>query len=799
MRNTSTNLSFFKKRRLFTALAVIPLGIMSFFAQCPSASFTTTAPSCVGTSVDFTNISGNTGPGWTYFWDFDYPGGGSSTPAVSTAQNPTNINYSVGGSGVYTVLLTITNGTCSSMSLMDIDIRTARANFAASKSNICAGDSILFFNTGTLGSSPNANVTHSWSFGAGAYPSTSNAVIPPAVKYTTSGSKTITHYVTVNYGPCGSGTRTDLVTQVVNVNPSPTPNFTSNSPVCLNASVNFTYTGGGGTTYNWDFGQNSLPQNSTSNNPSGISYSSAGTKVITLTTVNSFGCSTTFSNAITINSTPVANFTSTAPKCTGLSVDFTNTGTTAGTSWLWNLAAGSTPSTSTVQNPNGIVYSTAGTKIVSLTTTNLTTGCVSTSTQAININLTPSVSFASNATQCAKAPVNFTNTGTSGSNWSYLWDLGNSALPQVSSSENPTGVLFGSGGNKTITFTIYDGNCTQTATQTININPLPPVNAGKDTIICANTSIQIGSPSLAGYTYSWVPSSTLTLNSSIISNPTASPIAPVTNYSVIMTNTTTGCSAKATVVITMLPPIIANAGVDGVICRNDSIQIGEGLVNGQTYSWLPIAGLSNPTSPNPVTSPSVTTTYTLTAARANCKLIKDEVTIIVHQLPKINIGKDDTITVGSNIQLIATGGIQYNWSPGYGLNNIGVFNPIASPTVTSMYIVKGIDVYGCINYDTINVIVIAPNFWIPNAFTPNDDSFNDVLFVRGDGVNNFEFGVFTKWGEEVFFTKDMKTGWDGKKQISGESLPAGAYVYVVKGTKTNGDPVNVKGLVNLIR
>lgn len=630
MRNTSTNLSFFKKRRLFTALAAIPLGITSFFAQCPSASFTTTAPSCVGTSVDFTNTSGNTGPGWTYFWDFDYPGGGSSTPAISTAQNPTNINYSGGGSGVYTVLLTITNGTCSSMSLMDIDIRTARANFTASKSNICAGDSVLFFNTGTLGSSPNANVTHSWSFGAGAYPSTSNAVNPPAVKYITSGSKTITHYVTVNYGSCGGGTRTDLVTQVVNVNPSPTPNFTSNSPVCLNATVNFTYTGGGGTTYNWDFGQNSMPQNSTSNNPSGISYSSVGTKVITLTTVNSFGCSTTFSN-------------------------------------------------------------------------------------------------------------------------------------------------------------------------TISTSPLPPVNAGKDTIICANTSIQIGSPSLAGYTYSWIPSSTLTLNSSTISNPTASPIALVTNYSVIMTNTATGCSAKATVIITMLPPIIANAGVDGVICRNDSIQIGEGLVNGQTYSWLPVAGLSNPTSPNPVTSPSVTTTYTLTAARANCKLIKDEVTIIVHQLPKINAGKDDTITVGSNVQLIATGGIQYNWSPVYGLNNIGVFNPIASPTTTSTYIVKGIDVYGCINYDTINVIVIVPNFWIPNAFTPNDDSFNDVLFVRGDGVNNFEFGVFTKWGEEVFFTKDMKIGWDGKKQISGESLPAGAYVYIVKGTKTNGDPVNVKGLVNLIR
>lgn len=778
-------------------------GISAWFsinAQCPSANFTTTAPSCVNTPVNFTNTSGNVGGGWTYFWDFDYPGGGGATPATSTAQNPTGISYVPGGAGVYTVLFTITNGTCTSSRLIDIDIRTARANFVASKNTVCVADSVLFYNTGTPGSSPNANVSHSWSFGPGANPSTSNAANPPAVQYSTPGIKTITHFVSVDYTPCGTITQqSNLVTLNITVNPAPTPSFTSNSPVCQNSPVNFTYTGGGGVTYNWDFGQNSIPQNSTAKNPSGILYSSAGTKTITLSTVNSFGCSSTITNTIGINMTPTANFSSTAPQCTGLPVNFTNTGTTIGTGWMWNFGSGAAPATSTVQNPSAITYSTSGTKSVTLITTNLTTGCSVTAMQTININLTPSVSFTSNASQCVGSNVNFTNTGSTGGNWSYFWDLGQSATPQISSSQNPTGVVYGSGGNKTITFTIFDGNCTQTSTQTININPLPLVNAGKDTTICHNTNVQIGSPSQAGYTYSWVPSTTLTISNPTISNPIASPIAPVTIYTVSMTNTITGCVAKASVVVTMLPPIIANAGVDGTICRKDSIQIGQGMVQGQTYSWFPVSGLSSSISPNPVSSPSVTTVYTLTVGRANCAVVKDEVTITVHQLPKINAGKDDTITVGSSVQLIATGGVQYLWSPSYGLNNIGVFNPVANPTITSSYIVKGIDIYGCINYDTINVIVLAPSFWLPNAFTPNGDNFNDALIVRGEGVSDFEFGIFTKWGEEVFYTKDMKAGWDGKKQGTAETMPEGAYVYFIKGTMSNGNPINSKGLVNLIR
>ncbi len=662
------------------------------------------------------------------------------------------------------------------------------ADFDRNPDPACVGSPVVFYDQSNGGS---ANFTWNWNFGAGATPATFVGQTPPTVTYSTVGTKNITLVYTSNNGGCS-----DSRTRQVDIIPQPTASFTSNSPQCVGSQVNFTYTGSATLTYTWDFGIGATPQASAVQNPQGIVYSSAGSKTITLT-IDNGTCSRTITQSITINATPASTFATTAPQCTGLPVDFTNTGTVTGVSWLWNFGSGATPATSTIQDPAGVVYSTAGAKLVSQTTTDNGTGCVSTTIQSINIYATPTASFISSAPQCVGSAVNFTNTGSTGGSWSYFWDFGSDALPQNSSSENPTAILYSTGGAKVITLTISNGNCTQTSTQTISIDPLPVANAGMDTTICANTSVQIGSATQAGNIYSWFPSSTL--SSATIANPVASPIAPVTTYIVTMTNSATGCVALDSIVVTMLAPLNADAGVDGEICRYDSIQIGAGLVEGQVYNWAAGAGLTNTTSPNPVSSPDATTTYTLTVTGSGCAAVTDEVTIIVHQLPIVNAGPDDTITVGQSAQLTATGGVQYTWMPPYGLSNTGVFNPVANPDSSTSYIVTVIDIYGCANTDTMIVNVIAPSFWIATAFTPDNNGSNDVLFVRGEGINNFEFAVFDRWGEQLFYTKDINTGWDGTKQGTGSGMPEGAYVYFVKGELSNGEPVTAQGLVNLIR
>lgn len=247
-------------------------------------------------------------------------------------------------------------------------------------------------------------------------------------------------------------------------------------------------------------------------------------------------------------------------------------------------------------------------------------------------------------------------------------------------------------------------------------------------------------------------------------------------------------------------PVLANAGNDAELCLGETVQIGSSAVPDMIYKWSPSLWLSDTKVSNPSTSPKDTITYVLTVTDSlGCGPAKDSVTIIVHQLPNVDAGVDRTITIGSSTQLSAAGAVQYTWAPEIGLNNWGIYNPVANPVLTTTYVVAGIDIFGCENTDTVSVFVIKPSLWIPKGFTPDHDGHNDVLYVRGEGIKNFEFGIFDRWGARVFYATDIKNGWDGTRMPYGETMPEGAYVYFIKGIMTSGELVNVNGLVNLIR
>ena len=250
----------------------------------------------------------------------------------------------------------------------------------------------------------------------------------------------------------------------------------------------------------------------------------------------------------------------------------------------------------------------------------------------------------------------------------------------------------------------------------------------------------------------------------------------------------------------MLVPVSANAGADAELCLNESIHIGAAAIPDMIYSWIPSVGLSDNGVSNPLATPIDTITYILTVTDSlGCGPATDSVTIIVHPLPIVYAGTDDTITLGSSAQLSALGGIQYTWTPQNTLNNWGIYNPLATPKVTTDYLVKGIDIYGCENSDTVTIIVIKPNLWLPAGFTPDNNGHNDILYVHGEGINNFEFGIFDRWGAMVFFTTDIRQGWDGNRQPTGEVMPQGAYAYFLKGIRSTGEIIDLNGMINLIR
>ena len=97
----------------------------------------------------------------------------------------------------------------------------------------------------------------------------------------------------------------------------------------------------------------------------------------------------------------------------------------------------------------------------------------------------------------------------------------------------------------------------------------------------------------------------------------------------------------------------------------------------------------------------------------------------------------------------------------------------------------------------MDVICDEPYIFIPNAFSPNKDNNNDVLYVRGKLLTDIHLAIFDRWGEKVFETNDIKKGWDGT--FKGKPCEPGIYVYYLEATCLGQINYFKKGNVTLIR
>lgn len=85
---------------------------------------------------------------------------------------------------------------------------------------------------------------------------------------------------------------------------------------------------------------------------------------------------------------------------------------------------------------------------------------------------------------------------------------------------------------------------------------------------------------------------------------------------------------------------------------------------------------------------------------------------------------------------------------------------------------------------------------VPTAFSPNGDNNNDMLFVLGT-ITSLNFSIYNRWGQEVFHTTDRTKGWDGK--FNGQPLNSGVFAYQLFGILPNGDKVERKGNITLVK
>jgi gliding motility-associated-like protein len=230
----------------------------------------------------------------------------------------------------------------------------------------------------------------------------------------------------------------------------------------------------------------------------------------------------------------------------------------------------------------------------------------------------------------------------------------------------------------------------------VNYHKAPKlVTRPSDTIVCAGTTFSIqamDTARLSSVTYQWTPVAGLSNPNSAMTQVT---VDTSIVYQVVATNPVTGCvSAPAFVSITARPLPIANAGPDKTICPGDSVMIGGtpiGTGGVYTYQWTPATGLSNPTIPNPMASPSTTTEYRLVVSDGICLSKPDTVRVEVLNVPSITPELPSPLRFcpGDSVRLLVnanlSGPYQLLWTPATGLSDPYVLEPYAAPDSETTY------------------------------------------------------------------------------------------------------------------
>jgi gliding motility-associated-like protein len=120
-----------------------------------------------------------------------------------------------------------------------------------------------------------------------------------------------------------------------------------------------------------------------------------------------------------------------------------------------------------------------------------------------------------------------------------------------------------------------------------------------------------------------------------------------------------------------------------------------------------------------------------------------------------------------------------------------------NPKETTCYTLKGESEFGCVAYDEVCINVTKDwNVYIPNAFSPNDDSDNDVFIPVGYGLSDIKLYIFDRWGELIFMSNNRIIGWDGTLKDS--KCKQDVYVYKAEIKTITGIKIFRTGHVTLL-
>lgn len=232
--------------------------------------------------------------------------------------------------------------------------------------------------------------------------------------------------------------------------------------------------------------------------------------------------------------------------------------------------------------------------------------------------------------------------------------------------------------------------------------PPKPVTISHNSGLCEGATLTLSASNVTGATYAWVGPNNFTSTERIVLLPNVS-MQAAGIYSVTLTLNGCSVTTNLTVDVKAAP---ATVSANQVICLGESTQLSAS--GGTSYKWTPASTLSDATIADPIATPTATTTYTVAISYANGCTRTKQVVVTVNPRPVITIAPAvASICKGASVQLQASGGATYAWSPATGLDDATSASPMASPEITTTYTVTATSAAGCVNTKTIVVTVKA--------------------------------------------------------------------------------------------
>lgn len=380
----------------------------------------------------------------------------------------------------------------------------------------------------------------------------------------------------------------------------------------------------------------------------------------------------------------------------------------------------------------------------------------------------------------------------------------------ISGGANPQ-IVFQDPGVYNIYLSITDTICnlTDTAVKVVTVYDDLDLLIPNDTIICATGSFDLIANSFGTATsFIWDDDSDFSspLATGMDSTINVAPSVPTTYY-ITASNGWPLCDIIDSVQVLFIDGAI-DVMPDTTICLGfDAFLHAENLVPGvnMTFDWSPNAYLSDEIGLTAIADPPSSMYFYVTATTDLGCTFTDSVYVSVVNLNNglVNaMANPDTIPEGGTTTLTATpAGYSYVWLPPIGLTNPTGQITQATVNETTTYEVtvsgSGCSIKTQVTVFTKEFVCGDVYIFVPNAFSPNADNENDVLFVRGENIEEMTLKIFNRWGELVFESNDQSVGWDGTYQ--GELLDPDVYVYHLQVICFDGQENLIKGNISLLR